>query len=414
MPKQYVHFPGAEYPGDTTAYPYSVGTVDDDVTEVVSPRGSTWRIVTEGEMYEMSDALQACIGSTERVAGEMEIPLDKLVESRETLTVDLAVVKELWTRIMRADHGEFLSVAADLIAANSIKAEHLEVGVLDGQVVTGATVRTSDTFPRLEMTSSGLRAFDSNGKVTTEIDTDGEVTITSGTFRTSASSTRTEMSSAEGLRVLKNGTPYFRAHHDCEFGAEFFEPLSGTLRSPSEVIFGAKLFEFSGKKTCTAALSAAGSGGWTQWDFNSYGFYAPCDRAVVIASCDYTCGGGTSAGARVAITLRFKPGAGSTDVPQNGWNEMPVLDSGHGTVYNDKGDSDGPHTATQASQYCTENPFGMLPTYSGTNLVLLKKGYWYWPRIQMQLVNTSGSGMTNAQLAAASWFGNARLTMLPC
>lgn len=404
MTDQYVVWPGTHYPGDATTYPYTTGTVADDVTEVLSPAGSVWEIVTDEEMLALSDALQACIGSTEAVAGEMEIPLNKLIESRETVTVDLAVVQELWTRIMRADTGEFMKIRADLIGANSITSDHLQVGVLDGQIVTGATVRTSAGFPRVEMNDQGLVAYNSSGERTVEITTDS-ATITGATFRTSEGATRTEMSQDEGLRVIVDGETRFQAHHSWEFGVGLYEPLSGELRSPSEVVFGPTVFHFEGMKTCTNCTTAS-TGAWNQWDWTQYGFYAPCSRAIVIASVDTYNGWGVPY--RVAITARFKAGAGSADVPDNGFSEYPLLDSGHGTPL-------GPNTSEEALKYTSGNGLANLPYYSSINMVEFKKGYYYWPRIQVQIMNPYGTDtVSNAEVAASCLYGNARITIIPC
>lgn len=407
MSREYVHFPGAEYPGD--AYPYSVGEVDSDVTLVHSPLGSEWEIVTDEEMTKLSDTIQDIIGASSAVADSMDIPLDKLVTSQESLIVDLGVVKELWARIMKADSGEFLKLNADLVGANQIRADHLESGVFNGQVIVGAEIKTAREGARIELTDSGLKAFDSQGKQTVTI-SGGKASITSGTFRTSESSTRVELTSEHGLRVIERGDVRFQAHHSLPYGCGFWEPASGELRSPSQVIFGAKIFEFNGMMTCT---SASTSGGWTFWDFNDFGFYAPCSRAIAIASVDYSCAGGASAGARAAITLRFN-GGGENDVPTNNFDEYPVLDAGRGPVVGPDGDMVGPNTAAEAWDYVLEHPYGMLPSYCGASLVRLKPGQWYWPRLQFGLRNTDGSGLTNATLASSSKFGNARFTLIPC
>lgn len=408
MSREYVLFPSGEYPGD--AYPYSVGEVDADVELVHSPLGSEWELVTEEEMTKLSDVIQDIIGASSNVAGSMDVPLDKLVTSQESLIVDLAVVKELWARIMKADSGEFLKLNADLIGANQIRADHLEAGVFNGQVIVGAEIKTAESGARVELSGDALQAYDANGRPTVSI-RGGRASITAGEFKTSEDGTRVEMTSEHGLRVLHRGDVRFQAHHSLPYGCGFWEPMSGELRSPSQVIFGARIFEFQGMKTCTAASTA---GGWTFWDFDEYGFYAPCSRAIAICSVDYYCGGGPQAGARTAITLRFNEDAGEHDIPTNSFNEWPILDSGRGAVLNADGEVTGVHTSEQAFNYTLEHAFGMLPSYASASLVRLKPGVWYWPRIQFGLKNSSASGMTNGALASSSRFGNARVALIPC
>jgi len=51
------------------------------------------------------------------------------------------------------------TINADHIEANSIRADHIDAGAIDGQVITGAIIRTSDSDWRMEMDASGLRGY---------------------------------------------------------------------------------------------------------------------------------------------------------------------------------------------------------------------------------------------------------------
>lgn len=55
------------------------------------------------------------------------------------------------------------------IAANSIATEHLRVNALDGKVITGSTIRTSATGPRIVLDSNRLTLLDNAGNVLAEI-----------------------------------------------------------------------------------------------------------------------------------------------------------------------------------------------------------------------------------------------------
>ncbi len=73
------------------------------------------------------------------------------------------------------------AIYAGAIQANAIEADKIKVGALDGKLITGATVRTSGTNPRVEMNSTGLYAYNSGGGLTFRIlSSDGSVYIASG------------------------------------------------------------------------------------------------------------------------------------------------------------------------------------------------------------------------------------------
>lgn len=50
-------------------------------------------------------------------------------------------------------------ITADKLAANAITADKIKAGAIDGQTITGAIIRTSDTDWRMEMDGSGLRGY---------------------------------------------------------------------------------------------------------------------------------------------------------------------------------------------------------------------------------------------------------------
>lgn len=73
------------------------------------------------------------------------------------------------------------AISANAIQANAIEADKIKVGALDGKLITGATVRTSATSPRVEMNNTGLYAYNSGGGLTFRIlSSDGSVYIASG------------------------------------------------------------------------------------------------------------------------------------------------------------------------------------------------------------------------------------------
>lgn len=62
-------------------------------------------------------------------------------------SIDEAVIQEIWSRVVTAEKGVFRQVTSDMV----------EAGVVDGQVITGATVQTAKTGRRVVLDSQGLR-----------------------------------------------------------------------------------------------------------------------------------------------------------------------------------------------------------------------------------------------------------------
>jgi hypothetical protein len=63
------------------------------------------------------------------------------------------------------------TITANELAANSVTAGKINAGAIDSMVITGATVRTSATNPRVEMDSTGLKAYNSSGTVWLQVPT---------------------------------------------------------------------------------------------------------------------------------------------------------------------------------------------------------------------------------------------------
>lgn len=99
-------------------------------------------------------------------------------------------------------------ITADKIAGGAIDATKLTATAIDGKVITGATVRTAASGARVQLTSSGLQAYNSSGTNTVTISAaNGSFTAIGGTItgallRTSALTTeaRVELTSAGRFR----------------------------------------------------------------------------------------------------------------------------------------------------------------------------------------------------------------------
>ena len=100
----------------------------------------------------------------------LELTTEQLTVSG-TASFNEVMARTIWTQIVTATEGEFEKIQAGMIAANSISADKLQVGALDGQVITGATVQTNK-FPNrgLKIHDGGMQVFDSKGWKSLDID----------------------------------------------------------------------------------------------------------------------------------------------------------------------------------------------------------------------------------------------------
>lgn len=175
---EYVSWPGTGiYPGTDAAYP-GWGKIAPGSTSVHSPRGSVWEEVTGNEALQASAALanavrqagqsgpvdlsrispdkplseDAAKAIAQQVGRFLTVSTHQLVVSGSAAMQE-AVIQEVWSRIITAKDGVF----------DKIRTNNLSAGIIDGQIVTGATIRTAASGRRVQLDSGGLRLEDSGG-----------------------------------------------------------------------------------------------------------------------------------------------------------------------------------------------------------------------------------------------------------
>lgn len=93
----------------------------------------------------------------------LQLTTDQLTVTGNASFVDLTA-KHVWAKIVGAPEGEFGQIHAGMIAANSISSDNLQVGALDGQVITGAQIQSERASNRgLKISSGGMQVYSSNG-----------------------------------------------------------------------------------------------------------------------------------------------------------------------------------------------------------------------------------------------------------
>lgn len=108
----------------------------------------------------------------------LELTTEQLTVTGNASFVDLTA-RHIWTRIVTAQQGEFEQIKAGMIAANAISADNIQAGALNGQVITGAKIQTSDRENRgIKVDDYGIRAYFSTGNPSVDINAStGRVTI---------------------------------------------------------------------------------------------------------------------------------------------------------------------------------------------------------------------------------------------
>lgn len=121
-----------------------------------------------------------------------------------TVTTDALLVKQGWI---------------ESLVTSSLVADRITAGSLDGYVFTGHLIRTAASGARVQLDSTGLRAYNSSGSVTASIlggsgAIDG-FTVTGGTIRTASSGSRVQMdASTNSLRAYSGSTLRARLNGD--------------------------------------------------------------------------------------------------------------------------------------------------------------------------------------------------------
>lgn len=368
---EYLLYPDETYVGDV--YPYAVPKVDDSATECHSPAGSVWERVGEDDTdaQMLAEAILTITQATDNIndVTNATIPIDRLVPSGVGMTVETGVLVELWNKIMTADTGEFLTLRADLFEANSITVDKLKVGIADGAVITGALLRTSSSYKRVELSDYGLRAFNSNNDLVVEIQGE-EATFTGSLFQTSAGATRTEMGQ-QGLRVLDEGTVKFQAHSNSSLAAMCYDTVKAGLRPLSSMVFGPHLFVDNSHVTMNGSSYTSIMGNK---------FTAPSSRVSIVFEFDNDCYYIYPAYPHYQLILRDE----ASGTEQAVWASSDLV-AAHVQMWS------------------------IFPHFMANEIVSLTPGRTYSIRLQAKLMGTP-EDTTNARKN----FGYARACLIPC
>lgn len=193
--------------GDTTTYPpfdgETVGAtvrVQDAVTlDIVAEwswDGARWvRMHVTSQQISNLDVGKLTAGSASigelaarKIAGDvgrfLEITTDQLTVTGNASFTDV-MARNIWSRVITAQNGEFEQIRAGMLAANSVSSDSIQVGALDGKVITGATIQSSNTSNRgIKINDDGLYVYDTRGNKTVAINAhNGEIEISGSVGR---------------------------------------------------------------------------------------------------------------------------------------------------------------------------------------------------------------------------------------
>ena len=98
------------------------------------------------------------------------------------------------------------AVQAGNILANAVTADKIDFGSLNGSLITGLQIQTHTDNRGVKITNAGIRAFNSGGSETFNVDaTTGSVTAAGGTFTGGTFQTSSNWASAGGAVVRQDG-----------------------------------------------------------------------------------------------------------------------------------------------------------------------------------------------------------------
>ena len=175
-------------PFDGTAIGDTCRVQDAQTLDIVAEwrwNGTSWeRMKVTSEQISNLDVGKLTAGSANiaevtarRIASDvgrfLEITTDQLTVTGNASFVN-ATAHHVWSAIVTARQGEFEQIKAGMLAANAVTADNIQVGALDGKVITGATIQTDRQNNRgIKIDSSGIRAYEaSSGDTSFEVDAD--------------------------------------------------------------------------------------------------------------------------------------------------------------------------------------------------------------------------------------------------
>lgn len=171
-------------PFDGTAIGDTCRVQDAQTLDIVAEwrwNGSAWeRMKVTSEQISNLDVGKLTAGSANiaeitarKIASDvgrfLEITTDQLTVTGNASFVN-ATAHRVWTKIITADTGEFEQIKAGMLAANSVAADNIQGGAIDGKVITGATIQTSRSSNRgIKIDDYGIRAYDSRSNTSFEV-----------------------------------------------------------------------------------------------------------------------------------------------------------------------------------------------------------------------------------------------------
>ena len=108
----------------------------------------------------------------------LEITTDQLTVTGNASFVN-ATAHHVWSEIVTAKAGEYEHIHAGMLAANSVTANNIQAGAIDGTVITGATIQTDRGTNRgLKISSAGMQVYSPKGWKSLDINAHtGEIII---------------------------------------------------------------------------------------------------------------------------------------------------------------------------------------------------------------------------------------------
>jgi len=102
------------------------------------------------------------------------------------------------------------AVTADTIQAGAITGDKIEANAINGKIITGATVRTSASFPRVEMNTSGLFVYNAGAGAVVSLNSNGTASF-AGTLTGSSGTFGGITLDSSGITANTTGTINFNA-----------------------------------------------------------------------------------------------------------------------------------------------------------------------------------------------------------
>lgn len=260
-----------------------------------------------------------------------------------------------------------------ILSARKIIADDIDVGSLAAAIVTSKLFRTSPTVGNstngqgLIVDSDGLRAYDSAGNETVNLN-GPDANITSATIRSAPSGARTEMNDYGFYQIDSSGNNLVEIGSNVPNGFRVRNPYTNSMQTLSQLAFGGTYFQ-EYNSSINVVCGNGDFGAW--WNYASWGSITATTSHFMVIWNGWGAKNGSDYGGTIALNINLH-----TAATTEGWNGSGLFWGPASTCYVTVG-----------------NPATPNGSYVGMDIVHVTPGVTYYPFFSWRGVSGDGGNL---------------------